>query len=539
MRTRNIIKICSVCLILVLFSVQGVFSFSVSTVNEDRLYIDNTAKENESVSERHLDNPDGLSFNNLMNQVGDFLSPSIWLSDDPEDLKPLIDTEWEFTFTIISTFTDTITFGSNIESTSDGTVGLQCTNQYGSRGYVFYGDLPTGGTGYSTVIEGYLLIEFYLFNISGNSATGKYMHKNKSTGRYSNVYNMTGIKTRGGKPEQPPVISEIEDVTIEAGIPWNSPAPDIISGTTPVTWSLEKGPSGMTINSSKGVVSWNNPVDGKHIITIRAQNNAGHDDASWLLTVFSQPVINEVADLTIIEGSPFVSSEPELISGTQPVTWSLEKGPSGMTINSLTGSVSWNNPVEGDHIIVIKAQNSTGYDEVTWLLTVLALPVINNIADVTINEGAPWNSPAPDLISGTPPVTWLLVEGPDGMTIDSSTGAVYWEYPVEGVYTITIKAENAAGAQESTWLLIVEKDPVSCAASYLMGDDYPGLNSLRLFRDNILSKNNAGILLIAIYYDKSSNVIEICEEYPFLKPLFRKVIEAVIPVVNLIAEEGS
>jgi hypothetical protein len=68
---------------------------------------------------------------------------------------------------------------------------------------------------------------------------------------------------------------------------YTGPTPSLFQGTEPVTWSLQAGPGGMTIDQNTGVVSWASPtMDGSpHNITIRAENSEGYDDESWLLTV--------------------------------------------------------------------------------------------------------------------------------------------------------------------------------------------------------------------------------------------------------------
>ena len=117
---------------------------------------------------------------------------SAWFSTNPSDLQPLAGTTWQFTFTITSTFTDTITFGTSIETTSDGSVALSCYSDYGD-GYAYYTDLPYsagGGQGFAVGIDTSSMIEFYYFKVSGCSASGAY-----SSNISSNYYSMTGKKT--------------------------------------------------------------------------------------------------------------------------------------------------------------------------------------------------------------------------------------------------------------------------------------------------------------------------------------------------------
>jgi hypothetical protein len=71
--------------------------------------------------------------------------------------------------------------------------------------------------------------------------------------------------------------------------------------------------------------------------------------------------------------------------------------------------------------------------------------------------GLPYNSAVP-AFNGAPPVTWTLISGPAGMTIDSATGAVSWPVPVASLtpYSISIQATDTNGEfAGKTWKLTV------------------------------------------------------------------------------------
>ena len=89
----------------------------------------------------------------------------------------------------------------------------------------------------------------------------------------------------------PPVVAPISDDNVADGAVYSGSTPTLISGTTPVTWSLPSGPAGMTIDASTGVVTWPSAtISGSpHTITIRTSNGAASDDESWLLTVDPVP----------------------------------------------------------------------------------------------------------------------------------------------------------------------------------------------------------------------------------------------------------
>ncbi len=224
----------------------------------------------------------------------------------------------------------------------------------------------------------------------------------------------------------------------------------------------------MTINGSTGQVSWTDPqpADSQHTITIRATNSAGSDDESWTLTVNAlAPVIAAMNDDSVNPGQAY-SRTPALSEGSAPITWTLVQGPSGMSINSSTGTVSWTDPQPADsqHTITIRATNSAGSDDESWTLTVAAIaPVIVAMSDDSVDPGQAY-SRTPSLDEGTTPVLWTLGEHPDGMTINGSTGQVSWTnpQPADSQHTVTIRATNSAGSDDESWTLTVNAESADC-----------------------------------------------------------------------------
>lgn len=84
-----------------------------------------------------------------------------------------------------------------------------------------------------------------------------------------------------------PVIAPIEDGTVLEGTPYSLTPELEQSGGGAVTWRLETGPAGMTVDSASGTVRWPEPVSQNtpYNITLRAENNGGDYEESWLLTV--------------------------------------------------------------------------------------------------------------------------------------------------------------------------------------------------------------------------------------------------------------
>jgi Putative Ig domain len=87
-----------------------------------------------------------------------------------------------------------------------------------------------------------------------------------------------------------PEIAPIADDAVRLPSAYAGPTPALLDGDGVITWTLEEGPSGMTIDSGTGVVSWLSPAVGgdPHAVTIRATNSLGHDEESWRLTVIPE-----------------------------------------------------------------------------------------------------------------------------------------------------------------------------------------------------------------------------------------------------------
>ena len=59
------------------------------------------------------------------------------------------------------------------------------------------------------------------------------------------------------------------------------------------------------------------------------------------------------------------------------------------------------------------------------------------------------------LSQGTPPFTWLLISGPEGLLVDQYTGQVMWNRAQPGNHSIVVQIENEIGSTQVEWSLLV------------------------------------------------------------------------------------
>ncbi len=169
-----------------------------------------------------------------------------------------------------------------------------------------------------------------------------------------------------------------------------------------LTYSLTQNPSGMTINSSSGLINWTpgSNDSGTYSITVKVSDGTNNVTQSYTLTV------NDVSQST--GNPPRITSFPSTIvkenqlytydvNATDPenntLTYSLNQSPTGMTINASTGLINWTPSYDdsGSYIIVVNVSDGGNNVIQSYSLMVTnvnrAPTVTQQIPGQTINSG--------------------------------------------------------------------------------------------------------------------------------------------------------
>ena len=235
-------------------------------------------------------------------------------------------------------------------------------------------------------------------------------------------------------------------------------------------------PSGLTIDASTGQISWAVPnelsaADSSFTITVRAteQTSGGSDNYSDVtiqvnvIEVNVAPVIGDgfysvvqISEHLTVENQ-FTATDSDLPAND--IVFSLVGNvPQGAVIDPATGHFTWT-PGEAfggtEHLFTVRATDSAGaYDDAVFLVEVAELddiaPQINVPSYFSLIEGQQLHFQAtgydPDQ-SGDQLLFEIIGEKPDGLVIDSATGEVTWNIPLDlleentmtGDYFITIR----------------------------------------------------------------------------------------------------
>jgi uncharacterized repeat protein (TIGR01451 family) len=256
---------------------------------------------------------------------------------------------------------------------------------------------------------------------------------------------------------------------------------DATDGDVPaqtLTFSLVGEPSGATINGSTGAFSWT-PTEaqgpGTYPFSVRVSDGVTHTDAPITITV------NEVNVPPTLTGVPATATVDELTNYTfdanatdpdappQGLTFSLVGEPAGATINGSTGVFSWT-PSEaqgpGTYTFAVRVSDGTDHDDANIEITVNEVnvaPTLTNVpATATVDEMVAYTFDADASDSDLPAqtLTFSLIGGPAGATINGSTGAFSWtpsEAQGPGSYSFTVRVSDGVTHDDAVITITVNE----------------------------------------------------------------------------------
>lgn len=166
------------------------------------------------------------------------------------------------------------------------------------------------------------------------------------------------IEFSGSTQNSAPVITSAPVTTGSMGVAYSY---DVnASGTPAPVYKLLSSPTGMTINSSTGLIQWTPSSSGSFAVQVEANNGISPSSAqSFTISVASDdaPVINSVPVTSALANQLY--SYDVNASGNPAPTYKLTVSPSGMSINSTSGLIQWTPTAAGSFNVTIEANNGT------------------------------------------------------------------------------------------------------------------------------------------------------------------------------------
>lgn len=227
-------------------------------------------------------------------------------------------------------------------------------------------------------------------------------------------------------------------------------------GTVPMVWSLFSGslPAGIVL-STEGNIHGTPSASGAYSFTLKAVNAYGEDTQAFSGTVGAAiaPTITTSTLNTIYAGVGF--SQTLAASGSAPITWSVQSGtlPTGLTLNTSTGTISGTPSATGAYSFTIRATNGVGYDDQAFTGSVSGVAPIITVTTL----GSLWRGFAPTVTSiaasGSATITYAVTAGslPAGLSLNTSTGEITGTPSSTGSYSFTVTATNSYGSDDQAY----------------------------------------------------------------------------------------
>ena len=246
-----------------------------------------------------------------------------------------------------------------------------------------------------------------------------------------------------------------------------------------LTFVLTAGPEGMVVEVSTGLITWSAVLGqfGEYAVRIEVSDGRGGSD-SQDFTVFVTDPDNDPPAITTTPTMPLSIDERAGYSyhvdavdpNNDTLTFSLDERPAGMSITAASGLISWTpSSVQGGQeyaITVTVSDGRGGFDTQEFTITVIDTinnpPAFTSTHITTVNLGETYQYDVEAVDPEDDPITFCLVNGPEGMSIDAATGLITW--PDEGnrlnyeVIVLSV-SDDHGNAVTDTWRIeIVNSD---------------------------------------------------------------------------------
>ncbi|MBI1933855.1 MAG: putative Ig domain-containing protein, partial [Ignavibacteriales bacterium] len=185
-------------------------------------------------------------------------------------------------------------------------------------------------------------------------------------------------------PNTSPNITSIQKIDGVVGQSYNY---DVNADGNPTpTYSLTTKPTGMTINSTTGIIQWIPSAAGSFDVTVKASNGVSPDASqSFTIIVIEGPKSPAITSVAITNGILSHLYMYDLnATGNPAPTYSLTTAPTGMTINSTSGVIQWTPSDDGSYDVTVKASNGVSPDA-SQSFTIVVDPPIQRIVITWIN----------------------------------------------------------------------------------------------------------------------------------------------------------
>ncbi len=233
-----------------------------------------------------------------------------------------------------------------------------------------------------------------------------------------------------------------------------------------ISYSLSVFPTGMTIDSTSGVISWapGFGTAGSHSVTVLASDGLLSASQSFSIVVASinqTPVAND-GSVTVNEDSSIALVLSATDANAQPLTYRVIASP---THGQLTGTAPNLTYTPNSNYYGSDSFSFRANDGIVDSNTATVSITVNSVNDIpqwqyspglTAQENVGYTATAQAVDVDNDTLTYSLSANPAGMTINATTGDIYWlpDFDQAGGHSVTVAVDDGQGGSNSDTFIV-------------------------------------------------------------------------------------